>query len=111
MPYEYIPQCGDIILLNFEQEISSKHMGRTPALVISPKEYNGKTGMAIICFISEHIKNYPFEVKITENPKISGVILPDRIKTINWRPGNIEFLIKLSPEVLKKVIIKLKILL
>jgi mRNA interferase MazF len=111
MPSEYIPQRGDIILLDEEQKEASNQTGRIPGLVISPKEYNGKTGMVIFCLISEQIENYPFEVKIPVNPKISGVIMSDRIRTIDWRQRNAEFLLKLPNEVLKKVIMKLKILL
>ena len=111
MPSEYIPQSGDIILLDEERRETSNQTNRIPGLVISPKEYNGKTGMAILCLISERIENYPFEVKIPVNPKISGVVLSDRIRTIAWRQRNAEFLLKLPNEILKKVIMKLKILL
>jgi mRNA interferase MazF len=111
MASEYIPQRGDIILLDEEQKETSNKTNRIPGLVISPKEYNAKTGMVIFCLISGRIENYPFEVKIPENPKISGVVLSDRIRTLDWRPRNTEYLIKLPNEVFKKVIMKFKILL
>ncbi len=111
MPSEYIPQRGDIILLDEEQRERSIQSARIPAIVISPKEYNGKTGMAVFCLISERIENYPFEVKIPKNLKISGVILSDRIRTLNWKTRKIELICKLPEKLLEEVLNKIRVLL
>lgn len=60
----YTPEKGDIVWLNFTPQAGHEQKGRRPALVLSPKEYNSKTGLAIFCPITSKIKGYPFEVLI-----------------------------------------------
>jgi mRNA interferase MazF len=53
-------------------------------LILSPYEYNKKTGLMIVCPITSKVKGYPFEVKV-EGQKISGVILADQVKSLDWK--------------------------
>jgi len=107
---KYIPERGDIVWLNFNPQSGHEQKGKRPAMVISPKEYNEKTGLGLFCPITSKIKGYPFEVEI-ENKKISGVILSDQIKSFDWKTREIEFIIKESPEKINAVIDKIAVLL
>ncbi len=84
-------------------------MGKRPAIVISPKEYNEKVGLAIFCPITSKEKGYPFEVKIYQK-RINGVVLADQVKSLDWKSRNVEFISKLSKEELDEVIEKLTLL-
>jgi len=45
---EYIPECGDAIWLDFNPQKGHEQSGRRPAaLVLSPRAYNGKVGLAL----------------------------------------------------------------
>jgi mRNA interferase MazF len=82
MVKNYIPERGDIVWLNFTPQTGHEQMGRRPAIVISPFDYNEKVGLGLFCPITSKIKGYPFEVKI-ENKKIDGVVLSDQIKSLD----------------------------
>ena len=107
---QYIPERGDIVWLNFNPQSGHEQSGKRPAIVISPKEYNEKTGLGLFCPITSKIKNYPFEVNI-ESDKISGVVLSDQIKSMDWRTRSIEFILKGSSETVDEVIEKVSVLL
>jgi len=84
-------------------------MGKRPALVLSPKEYNFKVGLAVFCPITSKEKGYPFEVRIS-NKKINGVVLSDQVKSLDWTSRNAEFISKITDEELEEVLDKLKVL-
>ena len=105
----YTPERGDIVWLNFNPGSGHEQQGKRPAVVISPKEYNEKTGLGLFCPITSKIKNYPFEVKI-KNVKIDGVVLADQIKSLDWKTRNIEFIAKETSEKTNEIISKISVL-
>jgi mRNA interferase MazF len=106
----YIPERGDIISITFNPQAGHEQKRRRPALVLSPVEYNEKVGLAIMCPITSHVKGYPFEVLITTKIKISGVILSDQVKSLDWKARQAEFICKLNKSSLNEVLQKLSTL-
>ncbi|RHX83308.1 endoribonuclease MazF [Leptospira gomenensis] len=106
---KYIPEKGDIVWLNFTPQAGHEQMGRRPALVLSPKEYNSKTGLAIFCPITSKVKGYPFEVVI-KSKKLNGVILSDQIKNLDWTIREVEHIESVSKPSLKEVLDNIKLL-
>jgi mRNA interferase MazF len=107
----YIPERGDIIWLTFNPRAGREQAGRRPALVLSPAAYNGKVGLTILCPITSQIKGYPFEVLIPPKMKISGVILSDQIKSLDWKARQAELICRLPESALNEVLQKLLTLL
>jgi mRNA interferase MazF len=105
----YTPNRGDYVWIDFTPQSGHEQMGKRPAIVISPKEYNEKVGLAILCPITSKEKGYPFEVKVNLK-KINGVILADQVKSLDWKSRNIEFISKAAKEELEQVIEKLSLL-
>jgi mRNA interferase MazF len=105
----YTPNRGDIVWLNFTPQAGHEQRGMRPAIVISPAEYNKKTGLAICCPITSNIKGYPFEVEI-KGKKINGAILSDHIKNLDWKAREIKFIEKAKTEVVAEVINKISAL-
>lgn len=103
----YVPERGDIVWLNFNPQAGHEQSGRRPALVISPFSYNKKVGLAIFCPVTNQEKDYPFEVKLPKNLKAKGVILSDQVKSLDWHKRNIEFICKISEEILEEVLEKI----
>jgi mRNA interferase MazF len=107
----YVPDRGDIVWLSFDPQSGHEQSGRRPALAISPQEYNEKTDLAIFCPITSQVKDYPFEVKIPDNLKISGVILSDQIRSLDWKTRKAEFICKLPQIALTETLNKINVLL
>ena len=107
----YIPNRGDVVWLTFNPQTGHEQAGRRPALVLSPEAYNGKVGLAILCPITSQIKGYPFEVLIPDGLKISGVILSDQVKNLDWLARQAEFICKLPAATMNEVLQKVYALL
>jgi mRNA interferase MazF len=107
----YVPDSGDIVWLTFNPQAGHEQAGRRPALVISPAAYNEKVSLALFCPITSQIKGYPFEVLLTENSKVNGVILSDQVKSLDWKIRKAEFADKISQTELEEVVSKIKALL
>ena len=106
----YIPDSGDIVWITFNPQAGHEQAGRRPALVLSPTAYNGKVGLAILCPITNQIKGYPFEVLIPDGLKISGAVLSDQVKSLDWQARQAEFVGKLPSATLNAVLQKLSTL-
>ena len=106
----YIPESGDIVWITFNPQAGHEQSGHRPALVLSPKAYNGKVGLAILCPITGQVKGYPFEVIIPEGLEISGAILSDQVKSLDWKARNAEFGCKLPSTTFNEVVQKLSTL-
>jgi mRNA interferase MazF len=80
-----VPERGDIVWLEFNPQAGSEPAGHRPGLVISPKSYNRKVGLALVCPITSRVKGYPFEVELPPGFETQGAILCDQIKSLDWR--------------------------
>lgn len=107
----YVPDRGDVVWLTFNPQAGHEQAGRRPALVLSPATYNGKTGLALLCPVTNQIKGYPFEVAIPDGLAVTGVILSDQIKSLDWRVRQAEYINALSTEVVARVLAKIMTLL
>jgi mRNA interferase MazF len=106
----YIPDSGDIVWIMFNPQAGHEQAGHRPALVLSPKAYNGKVGLAIFCPITSQIKGYPFEVLIPEGLEVKGAILADQVKSLDWKARKAAFVSRLPAEKFNEVVKKLSTL-
>jgi len=107
----YVPDRGDVIWLEFNPQAGHEQSGRRPALVLSPKSYNDKVGLLICCPITRKVKGYPFEVTLPDDFTVSGAILSDQLKSLDWKIRK-AVLIKQAPDlVVQEVLSKLNTLL
>ena len=103
----YIPDSGDIVWITFNPQAGHEQAGHRPALVLSPKAYNGRVGLAILCPITSQVKGYPFEVRIPDGLEVGGAILSDQVKSLDWKARNAEFSCRLPATVFNEVVAKL----
>jgi mRNA interferase MazF len=80
-------------------------------VILSPRSYNSKTGLAILCPVTSQVKGYPFEVLLPEGLPVTGAILSDQVKSLDWHARNAELICTLSDEVMYEVLEKLGTLL
>ena len=108
---QYIPTRGDIVWLSFTPQAGHEQSGHRPALVLSPKSYNDKTSLALLCPITSTSKGYPFEVPLPSQSAISGVVLVDQIKSLDWRSRQARFQCQTTRQVIGEVLAKVNVLL
>src|SRR5437868_1986012 len=96
----YVPKRADAIWLTFDPQAGHEQAGRRPALVLTPQFYNENSGLLICCPITSKVKGYPFEVKIPDGHGITGVVLADQIKSVDWQARRAEFIVTLPDVVL-----------
>ncbi len=80
-----VPDAGDLIWLTFDPQAGHEQAGRRPALVLSPKLYNQKAGLALVCPVTSQVKGYPFEVPVPAGCGVNGVTLADHVKSVDWK--------------------------
>ena len=107
----YVPTNGDIVWLTFTPQAGHEQAGRRPALVLSPKSYNEKAGLALFCPITSAVKGYPFEVLLPPTSTVSGVVLSDQIRSLDWRARRVQFEGRAERQVIGEVLEKIGVLL
>ena len=103
----YVPQRGDAVWITLTPQAGHEQAGRRPAVVLSPGAYNARVGLALLCPITNQIKGYPFEVVIPPGLRVSGAVLADQVKSLDWQARQAEFICALpsrtTGEVLQKI--------
>ncbi len=103
----YVPERGEIVWLLFNPQAGHEQSGRRPALVISPRAYNRKVGLALFCPVTSHVKGYPFEVLLPPGLEARGAILSDQLKSLDWRARKATLLCVVPPEVLEETLARI----
>ena len=103
----YVPDRGHLVWLSFDPRADREQAGRRPALIVSPAAYNGRTGLALVCPITGQIKGYPFEVSLPGGSSITGVVLADHLKSVDWEARRAEPVGEAPEAILAEVMAKL----
>ena len=106
-----MPDRGDVVWLTFTPQAGHEQAGHRPALVLSPRSYNEKTGLGLFCPITSKVKGYPFEVTLPAKSPVNGVVLSDQIKSLDWRARRARFASHAPRKVLSEVLENLQLLL
>jgi mRNA interferase MazF len=104
MPRKYVPDRGDLVWLHFTPRAGREQAGHRPALVLSPRNYNQKSNLALFCPVTSRIKGYPFEVPLPDGLPVNGVVLSDQMKSLDWLARRATFAAKLSDEAIDQVL-------
>ncbi len=87
----YQPERGDFIYLDFNPQAGSEQAGRRPALVLSPLAYNIATGLVFVCPVTNQIKGGAFEVPVPPGATVTGAVLSDHLRSVDWIARNADF--------------------
>jgi mRNA interferase MazF len=101
----YIPDRGHIIWIDFHPQAGREQARHRSALVLSPKAYNRKTSLCVLCPLTSKIKGYPFEVAVPG--KEPSVVLADQVKSFDWRARHAKKKGAVGEDVLAEVVGKL----
>lgn len=100
----YVPDRGDLVWITLNPTAGHEQAGRCPAMVISPRSYNRKTGLCIVCPATRQAKGYAFEVEIATPDGTTSVVLADHIRNVDWMARNIQLIHRLSDAELSEVV-------
>lgn len=100
---DYVPHRGDYITVAFDPQAGHEQKGRRPALVISHTAFNQRTGLALVCPITKTDRKFPFHVPVSDS-KISGFVMAEQVKSIDFRARHAKRAGKASMEVLDDVL-------
>ena len=107
MARSYLPDRGDIVLMDFTPASGHEQSGRRPAIVLSPQEYNRKVGLAVMCPITSQKKGYAFEVELPAECGVKGVVLADQVRSLDWKSRRATYVERGRGDVLEETVAKI----
>jgi mRNA interferase MazF len=100
----YVPRKGDFVAVTFDPQSGHEQKGRRPALVVSNTLFNEHTGMAIVCPITNTDRNFPFHVRVTDGSNVTGFVMVEQVKSIDFRTRDAKRIGRASDGVLEEVL-------
>lgn len=100
----YTPDKGAFIVLTFDPQSGHEQKGRRSAIVISNSLFNKYTGLAIVCPITNTFRNIPFHIKVPEDSSLSGYIMVEQIKSVDYKSRNVKFIEKAPQEIINEAL-------
>ena len=100
----YIPKQGDFVAITFDPQTGHEQQGRRPVLVISKQAFNQATGLAMICPVTNTHRNFPFHIPVPSESKLTGFIMVEQIKSLDFKARRIKKIEAAGEEVLGEVL-------
>ncbi len=100
----YVPKQGDLVVLSFDPQAGHEQKGRRPALVVSKETFNRSTGLAFCCPITNTRRGIPFHVPVAPQGSLTGVVMVDQIKSLDFTARRVQFIAAASRELVEEVL-------
>lgn len=100
----YIPRKGDFVILTFDPQSGHEQKGRRPALIVSNTLFNKHVGLAMACPVTNTDRGIPFHVKVPHRSSLTGYIMTEQLKAVDYTSRRVKFVEKSSPATLKEVL-------
>ena len=100
----YVPSKGDFIAVTFDPQSGHEQKGHRPALVVSNTLFNRRVGLAFVCPVTNTNIEYPFHVAVPGDVKITGFVMVEQLKSIDYRARKAKFIGKASEEMFDEVL-------
>ena len=98
----YVPEAGDIVMLDFDPQVGREQAKRRPALVLTDQRYNRASGLTVVCPLTSKRKPYPFALPIMVD-EVEGAVLVDQLKSLDWSGRKAKLHSKAEPALVAKV--------
>lgn len=100
----YVPQKGDFVIVNLDPQAGHEQRGRRPALVVSNTLFNQRTGLAFVCPVTNTDRKYPFHVPVGDEAGVTGFVMVEQLKSIDYRARRVKRIGKAVDAVLEDVL-------
>jgi len=100
----YVPKKGDFVAVTFDPQSGHEQRGRRPALVVSNDLFNKATGFCIACPVTNTRRDYPFHVSIPEGQSVTGVVMVEQVKSVDFRSRGVKRIGVAADAVLEEVL-------
>ncbi|MGB4442631.1 MAG: type II toxin-antitoxin system PemK/MazF family toxin [Coriobacteriia bacterium] len=100
----YVPRKGDLITLSFDPQTGHEQQGRRPALVVSNDLFNRGTGLCMVCPVTRTARQHPFHVPVPEGGRITGVVMSEQLKSLDYRARDARHVDAAPQELLDEVL-------
>ena len=100
----YVPRKGDFVAVAFDPQSGHEQSGRRPALVISNDLFNRHTGLCIACPVTNSRRDYPFHVSIPDGGEVTGVVMVEQVKSLDFRSRKVKRIADAPELVLQEVL-------
>ena len=86
-PKKWIPNRGEIIWINYNPQMGREMRDMHPMLVLSPKNFNDRTGIVIglPMTTADYNRSNPFAVTFQGPRNTSSYVLAHQPKSFDWR--------------------------
>jgi mRNA interferase MazF len=102
-----IPSRGDVVWTDFDPAAGHEQKGKRPALVLSTAPFNKNVLLALVAPITSRVRGHGFEVSFA-GEKVSGVILCQQIKMLDFKERGIQFAEKAPEVIVSQVLAKVR---
>ncbi len=100
----YVPRKGDFVAVTFDPQSGHEQRGRRPALVVSNDLFNQRTGLCLACPITHTRRDYPFHVPIPEGEGVTGFVMVEQVKSLDFRSRQVKRIASAPSEVLDEAL-------
>lgn len=69
--------------VDFGLPFGHEQAGRRPALVVSPRSYNERSSLIVVCPITRNVGAWAFKVEIREATRVRGAVIADQVRSID----------------------------
>ena len=100
----YVPKKGDFVILTFDPQSGHEQKGRRPALILSNDLFNKRTGFAVACPVTNTDRTIPFHVKIPSGASLTGFVMVDQVKSVDYRHRQAKYVERAPSELLDEAL-------
>lgn len=100
----YVPEKGDFIIATFDPQAGHEQKGRRPALVVSNTRFNERTGLAIVCPVTNTARRFRLHVAVADDPNVTGFVMVEQVKSIDFRTRGAACIGRASDDLLDEVL-------
>ena len=100
----YVPARGDFVVVSLDPQAGHEQRGRCPALVVSNTLFNRHTGLAMVCPLTSTRRNVPFHVEVPEGAALTGFVMVEQIKSLDYVRRQVRFVEKAPEAVLDEAL-------
>ena len=101
----YTPLQGDIIIVSFDPRMGHEQKGKRPGVIVSNCDYHaGTNGIALVCPITNSIRDFPMHVKLDDRTHTTGVIMCEQLLCIDLEARKSEYVEAIPEDILDEVI-------